>query len=250
MVDGVSEDGRSIYDRIRTVRERMERAAVSSAREAGDVALVAVTKTRSVEEIERALSSGFVRFIGENRVQEAETKKTLRSIGGGAAVPWRLIGHLQRNKARKALSLFDTVDGVDSPDLAATLQRILEEDGTNRILPVLIEINTSGEASKHGVTPEGAELLLETILGSCPRLRCDGLMTVGPMSDDEGVVRNAFARLRHLRETLSGRLRVPLKELSMGMSGDFEWAIMEGSTMVRIGSALFGPRVSAVTLGR
>jgi len=241
MVNGTDE-------RIRSVRERMNDAAAASGRDPGDVALVAVTKTRTLQEIEDALSSGCIDFIGENRVQEAESKRPHWS--GATGTQWRLIGHLQRNKARKALSLFDAVDSVDSFDLASTLQRLLEEQGGNRILPVMMEVNTSGESSKHGVLPEDAEPLLASILESCPLLRCDGLMTVGPLSDEESVVRNAFRSLRTLRDSLSDRLHVAIGELSMGMSGDFEWAIMEGSTMVRIGSALFGPRVTAESPGR
>ena len=237
-----------IFDRIRSVRERMNGAAAASGRDPGDVALVAVTKTRTLREIEDALLSGCIDSIGENRVQEAESKRPQWS--GATGTPWRLIGHLQRNKARKALSLFDAVDSIDSFDLASTLQRILEEQGGNRILPVMVEVNTSGEASKHGVLPEEAEPLLASILESCPLLRCDGLMTVGPLSDRESVVRNAFRSLRTLKDSLSDRLHVAIGDLSMGMSGDFEWAIMEGSTMVRIGSALFGPRVIAESPGR
>jgi pyridoxal phosphate enzyme (YggS family) len=152
-----------------------------------------------------------------------------------------MIGRLQRNKARKVLSLFSSVDSVDSLPLAAALDRILREE-ERRGLPILLEVNVSDERAKGGIPPEGLEVLAGAIREECPRLSPEGLMTVAPLVGGEAAARRAFAALRELRDRLAPVLGLPLPELSMGMSGDFEAAIEEGSTMVRIGSALFGPR--------
>ncbi len=225
----------SIRDRIAAVRERMALAAERAGRRPSDILLVGVTKTRTVQEIEEA--APFIDAIGENRVQEAQEKK---GVWKGTSTPaWRLIGHLQNNKARRALELFNTVDSLDSIALAERLDRIAGEMG--RTLPVLIEINTAQEVSKTGIAPEGFPALLDRAL-ELPRLRLEGLMTVGPLTEDEAVVRGAFAKLRGLAEEARARSGLPLPILSMGMSGDFEAAILEGSTMVRVGTLLFGPR--------
>ena len=226
-----------IKENLDRVREEIETAARACGRRGEDVLLVAVTKTRSVEEMAEAVRLG-VTSLGENRVQELLLKRPLWPED--LAAEWRLVGHLQRNKARKALGAVDAVDSVDSPQLASALSRIAEEEG--RTLPVLVEVNTSGEASKMGVPPEEAQGLLDFILENCPALRPEGFMTIGPLSEDERAVRGAFARLRSIGETAREATGLSLPELSMGMSGDFAWAIGEGSTMVRIGSALFGPR--------
>ena len=157
-------------------------------------------------------------------------------------IPLRLIGHLQHNKARKALELFDTIDSVDSIELAERLDKISNE--LNKITPVLIEVNTSGESSKSGISPDGDEFnkLVDFIAG-LKNLRLDGLMTIGPLTDNENEIRKAFAKLRTLNENARSRINLALPVLSMGMSGDFELAVLEGSTMVRIGTLLFGERV-------
>ena len=157
----------------------------------------------------------------------------------GPELEWRLIGHLQKNKARRAVELFDSVDSVDSLPLAATLDRIAMEQ--DRSLPVLIEVNTAAEASKTGIAPDAFSELLDQVLNSS-RLVLQGLMTIGPLTDDEAQVRRAFASLRELwlRARASSGRDLPI--LSMGMSGDFEWGILEGSTMVRVGTAIFGSR--------
>jgi pyridoxal phosphate enzyme (YggS family) len=179
-----------------------------------------------------------VTSLGESRVQELLRKR--EQWPPDMEVQWRLIGHLQRNKARKAVEMVDSVDSVDSIELAELLSRVMESRRT--VLPVLLEVNTSGEASKHGVPPEEALPLLETILEGCPHIRPEGFMTIGPLGGDEREVRRAFALLRSVAEEARERFSMPLKELSMGMSGDFQWGIEEGSTMVRVGTALFGPR--------
>lgn len=227
-----------IKENLARVQEEIRNAAVACGRRGEEVQLIAVTKTRSIEEMAEAVRQG-VRFMGENRVQELLEKRP--RWPEGLDVEWRLIGHLQRNKARKALGAVDTVDSVDSPQLASALSRIAGEEG--RTLSVLLEVNTSGEASKMGVPPDEARSLLDFIIENCPALRPEGFMTIGPLSDDERLVRGAFARLRSIAEAAREGAGLPLPELSMGMSGDFPWAIGEGSTMVRIGSALFGPRL-------
>jgi pyridoxal phosphate enzyme (YggS family) len=234
----------TIEQRVLSVRERMARSASRVGRRVSDIQLMAVTKTRTTEEMLEVASR--VDSLGENRVQEASSKK--RDWPAAVSVAWRLIGHLQTNKARKALSVFDGVDSVDSVALALTLERIAAE--TDRVVPVLLEVNTSGESAKTGVAPERFPELLDSAL-NCPHLRLDGLMTLGPLTlgpatQAEAEARGAFARLRET--ALEARLRsgLPLPVLSMGMSDDFEWAILEGSTVVRIGTALFGARAQGV----
>ncbi|MCR4819393.1 MAG: YggS family pyridoxal phosphate-dependent enzyme [Fretibacterium sp.] len=225
-------------ERIGDIRERIACAAEKAGRDPKSVLLVAVTKTRTVQEMLAAVP--FAAAIGENRIQEAEKKRKIWPADGPASVlPWRLIGHLQGNKVRKALELFDTVDSLDSIALAERLERVAAE--MERTLPVLIEVNMAQEGSKTGIAPEAFGPLLERVR-SLPHLHMEGLMTIGPMTDDEASVRRVFAALRDLAEEARKQTGLPLPVLSMGMSGDFEWAIQEGSTMVRIGSALFGPR--------
>ena len=217
------------------ILERIENAK-SKAGRTDRIYFAAVSKTRTVEEMKEAEAIQWVDFFGENRVQEAEAKR--RSFGE-SRIPWRLIGHLQANKARKAAELFDHIDSLDSPDLAQRLNRIAGELG--RVIPVLIEVNTSGEASKSGVDPENFPALLDAVRG-LGNLRLDGLMTVGPITEDEREIRRSFAHLRGLAENARERTGLSLPVLSMGMSGDFELAILEGSTLIRIGTLLFGPR--------
>ena len=202
-----------------------------------DVLLVGVTKTRPVEDIIEAVRCG-ITAVGENRVQELLEKKG--QWPEDLTVQWRLIGHLQGNKVRKVFGEVSSVDSVDSPDLARRLSAEGERQG--RILPVLLEVNTSGEVSKNGVSPEDALPVLEGILTECPFLSVEGLMTIGPLTESEIEIRGAFVRLRKLAQKARREFSVSLPQLSMGMSGDFPWAIEEGSTMVRIGSALFGRR--------
>ncbi len=217
------------------ILERIENAKLKAGRN-DKVFFAAVSKTRTVEEMKEAEKISWVDFFGENRVQEAESK---RKAYGQSRLMWRLIGHLQANKARKAIEIFDTIDSVDSVELAVRLNRIAGE--MNKSVPVLIEVNTSGEASKSGVDPEKFGELLDTVTG-LENLRLDGLMTVGPITDSEREIRSAFAALRTLNDDARVRTGLPLPVLSMGMSGDFDLAILEGSTLVRIGTLLFGER--------
>ena len=174
--------------------------------------------------------------LGENRVQEADGH--VGAVGRSAA-RWHMIGHLQRNKAARAVELFDRVHGVDSAELAEALSHRAVAAG--RTLPVLVEVNVSGEATKFGVAPEAVDGLLERV-AALPGLSLDGLMTVGPPVGGPEEARPGFARLRTLRDRGEQTLGRRLPELSMGMSGDYEVAVEEGATMVRVGSALFGER--------
>lgn len=217
------------------IRERID-AAMARAGRKDKVYFAAVSKTRTVDEMREAEKISWVDYFGENRVQEAESK---RKVYGASRVPWRLIGHLQANKARKAAEIFDTIDSIDSQDLAQRLNRIANELG--KIIPVLIEVNTSGEESKSGIDPANFSALLDAVM-SQENLRLEGLMTVGPITDSEREIRNAFATLRTLSENARIKTGLDLPTLSMGMSDDFELAILEGSTLIRIGTLLFGPR--------
>jgi pyridoxal phosphate enzyme (YggS family) len=173
--------------------------------------------------------------VGENRVQEAIEKRAL--VPG--PLRWELIGHLQSNKARLAAAHFDRIQSIDSEKLLTALDRAAAELGKR--LPVLLQINAGNDPAKFGAEPATAPALLEFALGR-PHLQVDGLMTVAPLSPDPAVAQRTFANLRLIRDGLTARFGVPLRELSMGMTGDLEAAVAEGSTLLRIGSALFGPR--------
>jgi len=228
-------DGGSLRQRLDEVRGRITAAAARSGRPREGVTLVGVTKTVAAEVVQAAVALGLT-DLGENRVQEAQAK--IQAVGRDRA-RWHLIGHLQRNKSGRAVELFDRFHSVDGADLAEALSR--HAVSSWRSLPVLVEVNVSGEATKSGVAPEGLEPLLERI-AVLPGLRLDGLMTVGPMVERAEDARAGFARLRALRDRAEQRLGLALPELSMGMSGDFEVAVEEGSTMARVGSAIFGAR--------
>ena len=228
-------DGASIRQRLDEVRGRIAAAAARSGRPAETVTLVGVTKTVAAEVVRAAVALGLA-DLGENRVQEAQAK--IQAVGRDRA-RWHLIGHLQRNKSGRTVELFDRFHSLDGAELAEALSRHAVSSG--RRLPVLVEVNVSGEATKFGVAPEALESLLERI-AALPGLGLDGLMTVGPMVERAEDARAGFARLRALRERAEQRLGLALPELSMGMSGDFEVAVEEGSTMVRVGSSLFGAR--------
>jgi pyridoxal phosphate enzyme (YggS family) len=221
--------------RLFAVRERIARAAGRSGREPGSVTLVGVVKTLPLEVIREAVALG-LEDLGENRVQEAATH--IEALGRDAA-RWHLIGHLQRNKVGRTVEMFDRVHSLDSVALAEALSRRAVEAG--RRMPVLVEVNVSGEASKFGVTPEALMGLLERAAG-LPGLSLEGLMTVGAPVTRAEEARPAFARLRGLRDRAEAALGRALPELSMGMSGDFEVAVEEGASLVRVGTALFGGR--------
>jgi len=220
--------------RADAVRAQIDVACRAAGRDPREVELLAVTKNHPPAAADHAARYG-LRAVGENRVQEAVEKKAQTS----APVAWELIGHLQSNKARLAVQHFDRVQSVDSEKLLELLDRAAAELG--RVLPVLLEINAGADPGKFGATPAAAPRLLETALAK-KNLRVDGLMTVAPLSDDPAVARRAFAALRALRDQLAPKFSAPLPVLSMGMSGDLAAAIAEGSTLVRIGTALFGAR--------
>jgi pyridoxal phosphate enzyme (YggS family) len=221
--------------RLDDVRGRIARAAARSGRTPDAVTLVAVVKTVPPDVVLLGVEAGLA-DLGENRVQEAEGK--IAAVGRSRA-RWHLIGHLQRNKAGRAVELFDRVHSVDSEALADALSRRAADAG--RVLPVLVEVNVSGETTKFGVAPAEVERLAAHVLG-LPGLALDGLMTVGAPVSRAEEARPGFARLRALREAAERATGARLPELSMGMSGDFETAVEEGSTMVRVGTALFGAR--------
>lgn len=234
----MSPDG-TIRTRLDEVRGRLSEAARRSGRAPDAVRLVGVVKTVPAETVRDAVAAG-LRDLGENRVQEAGEK--VAAVGRASAC-WHLVGHLQRNKAARALELFDWVHSVDSIELARALSRRIV---TPRVLPVLLEVNVSGEATKFGVAPEGVEALLDQVR-ALPGLEVRGLMTVGPAVDAPEAARPAFAALRERRDRAAAASGLALAELSMGMSGDYEVAVEEGSTMVRVGAAIFGPRGAART---
>lgn len=233
----------AIGERLAAVRGRIEEAARRSGRDARSVSLMAVTKGFRRQTVELALAAGLTLF-GENRVQEAEEK--FIGIQGGTerdpkVTELHLIGHLQRNKARTAAALFGCVQSIDKVETAVALDTRAAERG--RVIDILLELNTSGEASKSGFDSRDELLAGLDAIRRLSSLRIRGLMTVGPLTDDERRVRDSFARLRSLYEELRAGAMIPsIDTLSMGMSGDFEAAIEEGSTLVRIGTALFGQR--------
>ena len=234
-----SDLARQIEDRAAAVRERIAEAARRAGRDPDAVTLVAVTKTHPLETVEAAVEAG-LRDFGENRVGELVGKSDAvpgESMGGD--VRWHLVGSLQRNKARDAAARADLFHALDSPRLARALDKRAAQ--ADRALPVLVQVNISDEDAKHGLDPDDALAFIERA-GEHPHLRVVGLMGMAEIarSDDdlERLVRPAFRRLRELFEASP----VPLSVLSMGMSGDFEVAVEEGATHVRVGTAIFGPR--------
>lgn len=233
----------SILGNVEQIRERMRVAAVRAGRAADSITLMAVTKTFPPELIRDAYEAG-VRVFGENRVQEFAGKTD--ALGDLRDARWHMIGHLQSNKSGKAAELFHAVDSVDSLKLAEKLNDAAH--GAGKTLSVLIEVNVGGEAAKTGVALDSPELGL--ILSAAERLEhlvFRGLMTVPPYTDDPQGARSYFRKLRELRDTIAARrlAGVGMEELSMGMSHDFEVAIEEGSTCVRVGTAVFGGRAKA-----
>jgi len=228
-----------IADRLAEVRERIARAAARSGRAPGDVTLVAVSKTHPPEAVAAAFAAG-VRDFGENKVQEAQTKlPELRDLSDSR---WHLVGHLQGNKARKAVSLFDRIHSVDSIPLALKLEQAAAEAG--KTLDVLVQVDLAGEATKHGADEAHLFPLLEQMRG-LRSVRATGLMILPPFSDDPEASRPFFVRLRELRERAAAQGLLLGAELSMGMSHDFEVAVEEGATLVRIGTEIFGQRKKA-----
>lgn len=249
----------SIADRLAAVRHRIDMACRGAGRAPDSVTLVAVSKTMSIEAVQAAWAAG-ARVFGENRVQEAEAKvlalRASAGVGaesGGAShyagIAWHLVGHLQSNKAGKAVELFDLIHSVDDVELARGLGRraqALEARGRVRKQAVLVQVNCSGEASKSGCDPAVA-LELAAAVHRTPGVELRGFMTIGPLEPEDAAAavegaRRAFGRLRALRDRAQEDLGTALPELSMGMTGDLEVAIEEGATLVRIGTAIFGSR--------
>ncbi len=220
-----------LRENLAAIQMRIERAAQKAGRNAKDIKLVAVSKMHPSNTLREAIAAG-ANVFGENKIQEAENK--IVEIGRAAA-EWHLIGHLQSNKARKAVKLFDVVHTLDSIELAERLERICLEENRAR-LSVLIQVDLANEATKNGVEEKNLPPLVEFLSG-CKCLRFDGFMIIPPFYEDAEKVRLFFKRLREIRDGI-----LPTGELSMGMSGDFELAIEEGATIVRVGTAIFGTR--------
>ena len=235
MVDHVTPE---VSGRLKNVRSRIATAADRSGRSPDEIKLIAITKTHPVSIVEAGLEAGLA-DLGENRVQEADEK--IATVGRTKA-RWHLVGHLQANKARRAVELFDCLHSLDSVDLAKRLERLCIEVGREEF-PVLIQIKLGGEVTKTGVDPNDLPDLLD-VLRTCERVRLIGLMTLPPYFDNPDCTRPFFKTLRDLRDELKlqGHFGQHHGDLSMGMTHDFEVAIEEGSTMVRVGTAIFGSR--------
>jgi PLP dependent protein len=230
-----------IADRLSAVRERIARAAERASRPAADIRLVAVSKTFPAEAVREAFAAG-VRDFGENRVQEAEPKIASTSDLAASGLRWHLVGHLQSNKARRAAGLFEIVQSLDSLELATRLAGL----GAARQRPVraLVQVDLAGEETKFGLPEKDLLRTLEALRGR-DGLEVEGLMVLPPFCDDPGAARPYFRRLRALRDSAAEAGLLASRELSMGMSHDFEVAVEEGATMVRVGTAIFGERQAA-----
>jgi len=237
-----------ISENLTAIQQRIYDSAARAGRAPKDIKLIAVTKTVELREIIEAVRAG-VSILGENRVQEAKKKVKSYELrvtppapplakGGGGGVGWHLIGHLQTNKARAAVQLFDMIQTIDSVEVAAEVNN--QAGKMNKAQRVLVQVKLSDEATKHGVSEKDMTELLEKV-SKMQNLKLEGLMTIPPYFDDPELVRPYFRRLRDIRDGASAK-GFSLPELSMGMSNDFEVAIEEGATMVRIGTAIFGER--------
>jgi PLP dependent protein len=224
----------SIADNLARVREQIENAALKSGRTASDVELVAISKTHPAEKVRDAMQAGQILF-GESRVQEARIK--IPELPSNAR--WHFVGHLQKNKVRQALSLFEMIHSVDSLALAQDISRIAEEEG---LYPrALLEVNVAGERSKFGFAPAQLREQMEALL-ALPRLSIEGLMCIPPVGDEAENSRKFFVQLRELHDAVQSEFSVKLPQLSMGMTNDFGVAVEEGATLLRVGTAIFGER--------
>ena len=221
---------------LEDIKGRIREAALTAGRDPAEVRLVAVTKTVTLDRLQEAVAAGHTLF-GENYIQEARRKITVL----GPGLIWHFIGHLQSNKAKAAVEFFDLIHSVDRLRLARALDQAAARQG--KVQKILLQVNLAGEASKSGTAPEAAQDLLREI-SRMPHLEVAGLMTMPPWFEEPERVRPYFRALRELRDRLRDMQLVPggLPELSMGMTGDFEVAVAEGATLVRIGTAIFGPR--------
>ena len=227
----------SLTENLDSIQQRIRAACERAGRDPESVTLLAVTKGQPPEVVNEAGKLGLA-FFGENKIQEAKAKIPLCS----GKLRWHFIGHLQTNKCRDAGELFGLIQSVDSLHVAQEISKRAEQAG--KTMPILLEVNLAGEASKFGYRPDTLEAELNQI-NSLPRMEIHGLMTVPPWTSNAENVRPVFRQLRELKERAEQVLGAPLPHLSMGMSGDFEVAIEEGATIVRIGTALFGPRKTA-----
>ena len=226
----------SIAENLEQVRKQIADAATKSRRSANDVELVAIAKTHPAEKVREAVEAGQTLF-GESRVQEARAKiPELPST-----TRWHFVGHLQRNKIRHALPLFEMFHSIDSLAAAQDMNRIAEEEGMHP--RVLLEVNVAGEGSKFGFAPDKLREQMEELL-ALPRLSILGLMMIPPLAEEADASRKHFVALRELRDRLQTEFRVDLAQLSMGMTNDFPIAVEEGATLVRVGTAIFGKRKS------
>ena len=224
----------SIAENLARVRREIVEAAAKAGRGPGEIELVAITKAHPAEKVREAIDAG-QRLFGESRVQEARTKiPELPS-----SLRWHFVGHLQKNKIRHALPLFEMIHSVDSLALAQDMNRIAEQEGLHP--RVLLEVNVAGEGSKFGFTPDKLREQMEGLL-ALPRLSILGLMCIPPIANEAAASRKYFVQLRELRDSLQTEFRVDLTQLSMGMTQDFWIAVEEGATLVRVGTAIFGER--------
>jgi PLP dependent protein len=224
----------SIAENLERVREQIAEAAAKVRRAPAEIELVAITKMHPAERVREAIEAGQTLF-GESRVQEARAKiPELPS-----AIRWHFVGHLQKNKIRHALPLFEMIHSVDSLALAQDMNRIAEEEGLH--LRVLLEVNVAGEGSKFGFAPDKLRAQMEQLL-MLPRLSIEGLMTIPPIAEEAKASRKYFVELRQLRDALEKEFNLKLSQLSMGMTQDYAVAIEEGATLVRVGTAIFGER--------
>ena len=234
---------KEIGEILTDVKAKIAAACKRAGRDPSEVEVIAVTKTHGAEVVKEAWDAG-LRIVGENKVQEAAWKKPASVTGP----MWHLIGHLQSNKVRKALELFDFFHSVDSAALADRMNAIAEDMGASP--HILLEVNVSGEKSKSGMKPEEVRDVLVHIAEACPRVTVEGLMTMAPFSENPEDARPCFRKLRELRDAMEKELGVGLPRLSMGMSGDYEVAVEEGATWVRLGTVLFGERPKAQGRGK
>jgi len=228
----------SLHDNLESIQQRIRAACERAGRNPDSVTLLAVTKGQPPEAVNQAGQLGLTLF-SENKVQEAKSKIPLCS----GRLRWQMIGHLQSNKVRDAVQLFEMIQSVDSLDLAEEINKRCDQIG--KTMPILLEINLAGEASKFGYNPDQLLADFEKI-NALSRLEIHGLMTIPPYTSDPNRLRPIFRQMRELKESCESILGAPLPQLSMGMSGDFEIAIEEGATIVRIGTALFGARAKKV----
>lgn len=227
-----------IAGNIAHIRERVARAAERAGRDADEITLVAVSKTFPAEAIRSAYTAG-VRHFGENRLQEFESK---RAAVADLDATWHMIGHVQSNKARKVAEIFSRIDSIDRLSIAEKLDAAIAEHGARRQLAILIEVKLGGEQSKSGIEQAALPQLAGEIARKCAHLQLRGLMTIPPYADNPVESHPYFRRLRELRDALQRETGLALPVLSMGMSHDFEVAIEEGATEIRIGTAIFGQR--------